>query len=306
MCRSKTVIDKFNAMVARKDAKRMASKTPFPGVEKFYDIPYIDDGNIYHLLDVYRPENLSEGERLPVIIDIHGGAWIYGTKEINAHYCQGLTKYGYCVVNINYRIITEEGKGTFPAILNDCFAAFKWVEENISDYGGDLNDVYLTGDSAGAHLAAMCVAINGDKKLREELNMKTNLDFRALGLTCGVSDVERLRKIKLPVINYLFKLFFGEGWKKHPYLYIATLKNLNLSVLPPVFLNTSKSDFMRSDVLSFEKLLTERNIEHEIKDFPDKTLHKLEHVYTVINPEWEESKEATDAMIAYFKKYERK
>ena len=175
MCRSKTVIDKFNAMVARKDAKRMASKTPFPGVEKFYDIPYIDDGNIYHLLDVYRPENLSEGERLPVIIDIHGGAWIYGTKEINAHYCQGLTKYGYCVVNINYRIITEEGKGTFPAILNDCFAAFKWVEENISDYGGDLNDVYLTGDSAGAHLAAMCVAINGDKKLREEPRVGTYL-----------------------------------------------------------------------------------------------------------------------------------
>lgn len=303
MCKSKTLVDKFNAMVAKNDAKRIASKTPFEGVEKHYDIPYIDDGNKYHLLDVYRPDDIPTTEPLPVIIDIHGGAWIYGTKEINAHYCQGLAKYGYCVVNINYRVITEEGQGTFPALLDDCFAAFSWVENNIASYGGDLNNVFLTGDSAGAHLAAMCAAINGDGKLREELNMKTNLVFRALGLTCGVSNVDIFRKIKLPILNYLFKLFFGDGWKKHPYLYTATLKNLDLSVLPPIFLNTARSDFMRFDVLSFDKLLTKRGIKHELLNISQKTEHKLEHVYAVINPEWEESIMTTDALVDFFRRH---
>ncbi len=302
MCKSKTLVDKFNAMVGKGDAVRMASKTPFDGVEKIYDIPYIDDGNLYHLLDVYRPEGMDMTKPLPVIIDIHGGAWIYGTKEINAHYCQGLVKYGFVVVNINYRLIIEECKGTFPAILDDCFSAFKWVEENIASYGGDLNNVFLTGDSAGAHLCSMCIGINGDEKLREELNMKTNLNFRAVGLTCGVADVECFRKIKLPVLNYVFSLFFGKEWKKHPYLYTATIKNLDLSVFPPIYLNTGKGDFMRSQVLGFHKVLNERGIEHELFDIDYKTTNKLIHVYSVINPEWEESIAATDKLIAHFKK----
>lgn len=305
MCRSKRLIDLSAKAIGKKDAARMASKTPFDGLVNDYDIPYLDDGNVYHLLDVYRPANIPEGKKLPVIIDIHGGAWIYGTKEINAHYCQGLAKYGYCVVNINYRLITEEGKGTFPALLDDCFAAFKWVENNIADYGGDLSDVFLTGDSAGAHMASMCLAINGDKELREELNMKTNIEFRALALTCGVSDVEFFLKVKLPVIRYLFKLFFGKDWKKNPYLRTATLRNMDLSVLPPVFLNTSFGDFMRPQVLAFDKLLTERNVPHELFYIDKKSVHKLEHVYSVINPEWEESISTTDALIAFFKKYEK-
>lgn len=303
MCRSKWLIDTFCKIVKNEDAKRLKTKTPFEGIEKFLDIPYVDDGNVFHLLDVYRPEN-AEG-KLPVIIDIHGGAWIYGTKDINAHYCQGLAKYGYCVVNISYRLITEEGQGTFPAILDDCFAAFRWVEEHVEEYGGDLNNVYLTGDSAGAHLCAMSLAVNGDKKLREELNMKTSLDFRAVALTCGVSDVEYFRKFKLPVLNYLHVLFFGKEWKKHPHLYAATMKNMDLSVFPPIFLNTAKGDFMRFQVLAFDKLLTERKVEHELFDINTKTKHKLTHVYSVLYPEWEESIETTDRLIAHFRKYQR-
>ncbi len=304
MCKSKILVDKFASMVGKGDIKRLQTKTPFEGIKKFVDIPYIDDGNPYHLLDVYLPENVPEGTKLPVIIDIHGGAWIYGTKDINAHYCHGLAKYGYCVVNISYRLITEEAKGTFPAILQDCFASFNWVENNISDYGGDLNNVFLTGDSAGAHLCAMSIAVNGNKKVREELNVKTNLDFKAVALTCGVFDVEVFRKLKLPIINYIYTLFFGKDCKKHPHLPLATIKNSDLSVFPPIFLNTAKGDFMRPQVLSFNKVLTERNIPHELLDINKKTEHKLEHVYSVLYPEWEESIFTTDALISFFKKYQ--
>lgn len=54
------------------------------------------------MLDVYRPKSV-EGA-LPVIVDIHGGGWYYGDKELNKYYCMSLVKYGFAVVNVSYRL----------------------------------------------------------------------------------------------------------------------------------------------------------------------------------------------------------
>lgn len=294
---SRSLVDLFNNIVGKGDRKRLAEKTPFTGLEKHLDIAYSDDGHPMHTLDVYRPE--GEG-KLPVIIDIHGGGWIYGTKEINAHYCHGLAKYGFVVANINYRLIREGHGGTFPNILNDIFAAYKWTEEHIAEYGGDLSNVFLTGDSAGAHLACLSAAINADPELREELNMKTGLAFRALALTCGVSDVERFRTMKLPLVKYLFRLFLGENWQTHPHGHILSLQNTKLENLPPVFLNSAYGDFLKNDVKKFAATLTERGVENELFFLDEPTRHKLSHVYSVLYPEWEESAATTDALIAFF------
>ena len=70
--------------VKKSDTKNIASQTEPEGIKRICNIPYIDDGNPLHLLDVFYPENTSE--KLPVIIDIHGGGWMYGTKEINKYH----------------------------------------------------------------------------------------------------------------------------------------------------------------------------------------------------------------------------
>ncbi len=63
------------------DARRMKREKYPEGIKEYRDIPYLDDGDMYHLLDIYMPADA--GTSLPVMIDIHGGGWMYGTKEIN-------------------------------------------------------------------------------------------------------------------------------------------------------------------------------------------------------------------------------
>ena len=293
-------LEKFVKIATKVDEKREASKAPLDGVESRLDIPYLDDGHPMHTLDVFRPEGSEE--TLPIIIDIHGGAWFYGNKEINAYYCQHLAKYGFTVVNINYRLIREGQGGTFPNNLSDVFSAFKWVCDHADEIKGDLSRVFLTGDSAGAHIACLAAIINYDPELSAELNLKTEIDFRALALTCGVSDLEAYEKRKIPVFKYLFKLFLGDDWKNSPYKKILTFRNTSLN-LPPVFLHTSPHDFIREDVKGFYKVLQERGVESELLYYDNEEFHQLDHVYSVLYPEWKESKETIDTLIAFFKKH---
>ena len=83
------------------DNKRIAAQIPDSGVVSVIDLPYTKSGIREHMLDIYYPENTSQP--LPVIIDIHGGGWIYGCKEINRNFCLRLAKKGFIVASINYR-----------------------------------------------------------------------------------------------------------------------------------------------------------------------------------------------------------
>ena len=80
----------------RGDMKRLATQSAPVGVTEICDIPYINDGKWQHKLDVYFPENM-ENEKLPVIIDIHGGGWMYGDKELNKPYCLTIASKGNVV-----------------------------------------------------------------------------------------------------------------------------------------------------------------------------------------------------------------
>ena len=64
------------------DKSKHAKQNPPQNIEIISDIAYIDDGNYYHKLDVMYPNNISENDKLPVIIDIHGGGWMYGIKGL--------------------------------------------------------------------------------------------------------------------------------------------------------------------------------------------------------------------------------
>lgn len=304
----KFMLDKFCDFVLKMDTNRMNAQEKYTGIKSYYDIPYIDDGNECHLLDVYRPEE-AEGQILPVIVDIHGGAWFYGRKIINEQFCNAMTKKGFVVVNINYRTIRVEDGGQFPGIIEDVFAAYNWVYEHIAEYGGDVNNAFLIGDSAGAHLAAMSCQLNKDKEAAERLNLHTDLNFRALGYICGVSTVEPFMKMPLPILRYIFTLFFGKGWKKNVNLPLATIRKRDISSLPPVFINSAYADFMKKDVIGFEQILTDAGKEHEyvfitkeqqIEMFGSAE-HKLDHVYNVHNPEWPDCDYVNEKMAQFFK-----
>ncbi len=112
-------------------------------------IPKVDYENNKDKLDLYLPEGRS---RFPVIISIHGGALIEGDKKGQGHIGQHFASQGFGTVVINYRLSPGV---SHPAHIQDAAAAVAWVKQNISQYGGDPNAIFVIGHSAGAYLAAL-------------------------------------------------------------------------------------------------------------------------------------------------------
>lgn len=113
-----------------------------PGIE--YTNP---DGQ--HLqLDLARPKQ-GDGP-FPAILCIHGGGFRAGKRESYDVLCIRLAQQGYVAVTVTYRLAP---KYPFPAAVNDCKAAVRWLRANAAKYRIDLNRIGVTGGSAGGHLA---------------------------------------------------------------------------------------------------------------------------------------------------------
>jgi acetyl esterase/lipase len=121
------------------------------GVVRVRNLQYVDDGRRRHRLDVWRRE--GAGPSAPVLLQIHGGGWVIGSKDQQARpLMYHLADRGWICVAINYRL---SPRATWPDHLVDCKLALRWVREHIAEYGGDPRYVVVTGGSAGGHLAAM-------------------------------------------------------------------------------------------------------------------------------------------------------
>lgn len=134
-----------------------AARAP-QGVKAHRDLPYVVDGHERQKLDLYVPQT-GDGP-LPVIIWIHGGGWQSGSKDACPPLRNGSTERGYAVASINYRL---SGDAVFPAQIEDCKAAIRWLRAHAEDYRLDPQRFGVWGSSAGGHLVAL-VGTSGDVK----------------------------------------------------------------------------------------------------------------------------------------------
>jgi len=132
-------------------------------MRRFNDISYAANSPTQKL-DIYIPQ--GEGP-FPVIVAIHGGAWLEGnrTSEVSI-YLHGL-KRGYAVVSMDYRLSSE---AKFPQQIFDVKAAIRWVRANGEKYNLNAGKIAVWGSSAGGYLASLaCVSCNVSKL--EDLTM---------------------------------------------------------------------------------------------------------------------------------------
>ncbi len=283
--------------VEKNDRKRIASQTPTPGLEEVIDVPYLDDGLRAHLLDVYYPRGTAEP--LPVIIDIHGGGWMYGYKEINKNYCLYLASRGFTVFSINYRLAPEV---VLYNQINDVMCALSWIGEHLGDYPCDTRRVFLTGDSAGGQLAAYAALLNSSGKLRELYSVKENsLRFSAVALTSPVCELTGGGLSSFTAAPVL-----GKGYLKKPYgKYINFSAALPLGKMPPTFLVTSSGDFIaRKQTRKAYGLIKQSGTPCALEDYEKWNGKPLIHVFSVIDTLTDAGRDCVDKMLAFFKMYE--
>jgi acetyl esterase/lipase len=139
------------SFAAPAQAPRLPSQELDPGITAVKDIPYVAEPvePAKQALDVYRREGVRNA---PVLIFIHGGAWVRGDRAQYPFLANRFAREGFVVVVPSYRL---SPKYTHPAQIEDAAAAAAWTLRNIGRYGGDPKRVAAAGHSAGAHLAAL-------------------------------------------------------------------------------------------------------------------------------------------------------
>ncbi len=137
------------------------------GVQAHRDLVYVEGGHERNKLDLFLPEK-AEGP-LPLIIWVHGGGWQNGSKDGCPPLRAGYVAQGYAVASINYRL---SGHAVFPAQIDDCKAAIRWLRAHAKEYSLDPQRFGVWGSSAGGHLVAL-IGTSGDVK---EFDVGANLD----------------------------------------------------------------------------------------------------------------------------------
>ena len=281
----------------RKDALRDSGlKTP-DDIIRFDNIPYDDKHKEWNLLDVYRPK-YSEISKLPVIIVVHGGAWVYSTKDTYQHYAMSLAQRGFAVINASYRLAPEY---KFPAQLEDVNSYVHWMYKHADEYGFDTDNLFMVGDSAGAHIMGLYLAICLNERYARNFTFEPPKDFmpRAVAFNCGVYNIfRRGRKITdLKVKQLVRDLLEHDGDDSE--IKLTNLTDHITYRFPPAYIITSNGDYLKHQAPVLTYAYDNCGIEYIFKEFGDEN-NKLLHVFHV-NVKTKDSKKCNDAEVEFFK-----
>ena len=157
------------------------------------DVVYGRAGDTDLLLDSYRP---ADDRVLPAVVFVHGGGWAAGSKADYRDMAKGLAAQGYVCFSINYRLVIAPppgapagtlAKNPWPAQLDDCQRAMRWVRAHAAQYKLDPARVGAFGGSAGGHLVACLATMDTRDNSDAQLAAFSSRATAAVD-TCGPAD----------------------------------------------------------------------------------------------------------------------
>lgn len=284
--------------MGQRDKMRMVNQIPPAGVNRRKDIPYIDDDDPMHLLDIYMP--MGKKEKRPTIIDVHGGGWVYGSKDTNRNFCRWLSSQGFTVVCPSYRLVPQTD---LRGELSDVLAVMRWVAEKGEEYYCDPEQTYMTGDSAGAQLISVATCIDRSPELQEVFGLASaGLHVRALALNHGVFDKDEAERLGGFIAREVGEALMGGDSRSVPWAKKASFPAVAEGLeLPPLLVISSEMDTRyTAHTLKLAVDLKARDIPFELLYWSKKEGPKLGHVFNVSWPEWRESEIVNKRMVEFF------
>ena len=273
------------------DVKEISSE----GLREHRDIVYNNRSGKQLLMDVFEPI-VEKGTELPVIVNIHGGGLIGGSKNLSAGFCRQLAKRGYLVFSLEYRLI--------PAVrvyeqFDDVCAGMDCIGRKLVDFDVDFTRIYMVAESAGAYLATYVAAMKKSEALQKAIGYPpTNMVFRAMGLISGMFYTTRDDMLG----RFLSGSIYGKDARS-----IAMAEYTNpehpeiIHHIPPCYLITSKADMLERYTLDFAGELGNKGIEHHLRHMGSDP--KLLHAFPVLNPALPESERVIDEIVDRFEKH---
>ena len=280
----------FRLRASRADRKRDAA-IPLPaGITECRNISYGSYGTD-NMLDVYYPDGTTEP--LPTIVSIHGGGYVYGSKEIYRRNGMDMARRGFAFVIFNYRLAP---KWNFPTPLIDTSAVLQWVVKNARRYHLDPDRVFLVGDSAGAQIASQYAAIATNPAYAALFSIQLPpVHIRAVGLNCGLYDMaaQAAQPRKDLQLDYLGRDIPADDPR---FQVLSAITD----AYPPAFITTACHDFLRENAEPMCALLHQRGVEAKWKCYGREENQAVAHVFHV-NIALPEAAQCNDDTAEFFR-----
>lgn len=273
------------------DEKRDAGLTEPDTLELFKNLSYGPHG-IENTFDIYYPKGTDSC--LPTIVNIHGGGFFYGDKELYRFYTMHLATLGFTVVNFNYRLAPAY---QYPAPLEDTNALMNWLIEHGESYYVDLDKLFLIGDSAGGQLVEQYATMISNSAYAKTFPFEiAAVHFKAVAMNCGAYFIGQNG-----AINQEFPFYFGE-------MITPTLKSQFpvehhiTANFPPAFVATASHDFLKQVAQPLADLLKSKGVEttYQLYAAPDSS--ELGHVFH-LDQKSEIAQQCTEEEITFFKHF---
>lgn len=215
---------------------------------------------------VYRPE--KQAGRLPALLWIHGGGYILGGPDQEDFMSKKFTLAGECaVVSVDYRLAPEN---PYPAPLEDCYAALKWLAAHAEELGVDSSRIAIGGASAGGGLAAGLALLARD---RAEVNPVFQLLVYPMINDCNIAPASQT----LPDALFWTRESNLSGWraylgcepgKEGISCYAAAYRATELEGLPPTYIAVGDLDLFAREDIEYSRRLIEAGIPTELHVYP--------------------------------------
>ncbi len=242
------------------------------------NIVYKNTGTIDLHLDLFYPK-LSDEQKCPAVVLIHGGGWRTGNRELVVPMAQKLAAQGFVTAAIQYRLSTE---AFYPAAVYDIKSAIKWIKINADSYNIDTNKIAVYGASAGGQLAALVGTTNHNPAFENDTSAVSAVVQAVINID-GVVDFfgkgseEVVKKSgKLSAAH----LWFGLSAKENKNLWeeAGAVNHVDENTPPFLFINSAVPRFHAGQEEMIKKL-NHFNIIYEVH-----TIENTAHTFWLFEP----------------------
>lgn len=262
------------------------------GVEEYLDVPFQGAEGVPLAVDIFRTKD--RGLRpLPVVIMVHGGGLVVGTRKLSRTFCENLAAGGFLVFAPEYRRVPEA-----DAIeeIGDIFSALAFASEALAAYGGDPDRVAVASESAGSFLSLYAVAAMGSPILREAFGLPSAPSLRVRALACFSGMFYTARRDGVGMV-YAGNIY-GQRKKDPSFMRFMDPECSDvMNCLPPVFLAGSDADFMKGYTKRYAAALRRAGHPCELVYYTDNKA--LTHAFPALKPDLPESREVLDRLVEW-------
>lgn len=213
--------------------------------------------NVYHA----KPGIHSDHGAVPIILWVHGGGFVSGSKSQVAQYAMLLASEGYVVASLDYSL-APGNKHPVPVLQGN--AALSYLVEHADDWGGDAERFFLGGDSAGAQIASEISAAQTNTDLAGALNMAPAVhadDLRGVILFCGLYDMGTVGDTGFPALRTFLWSYTGyRDWMEYPDIDQLSTTQQVTEDYPATFLAVGNDDPFQTQSIALERSLRARGV----------------------------------------------